>query len=139
MPNKPGGAEWFDYQESPGVNRRAKLTETYIVDPTETHDSDWFVKLEGESMDAPAHGPHDWITYLGTDNQIWYATTKCSIFHPTDEHIDVKFNTWHGTGQDKHDSEWIGIVDWDGTKWKVFVHEVQRPRGQPKFTLDNNF
>jgi hypothetical protein len=56
----------FNYQETPGVNRTARIEDIHHR-VTGWTDPGWFVTPPG----SPEGGPYDELTYLGTDGNIW--------------------------------------------------------------------
>jgi hypothetical protein len=131
MPNQPGYQMKFDYQETPGVNRTAWATESRVAFPGQ-HDSEWMVKQPNrENPD----GPYQWLTYQGTDAWTWKVRFHCESGGGA-WGMNLHFETERTNGDDNHDAQWIGILDWDGHPWKVFIDDHAQNPYTPQFRME---
>ncbi len=136
MPNKSGHTFSFEYQETTGVNRTARLTSTNIEISlggigVHANDSQWQVLRQGESN---WNGDFDWLTYLGTDGNPWETTVHCSAFGSD---ISISFESKRADTGDG-DNSTMRIVDWDGKQWTVVIDaDISNPTGPTNvgFTL----
>ena len=132
MPNQPGEHYSFDYQETPGVNRTASATESHVQFPGQ-HDSEWMVKQPNKPA---ADGPYSKLTHYGTDGSEWRVWFHCTSGGGS-WGMNLQFETERTDGQNNHKSQWIGIVDWDVSKWKVSIPDTVHVNPYtPKFILE---
>ncbi len=116
--NTAGITDRFEFQESPGINRIAWLTETRFT-TFGTHDAQWLINVSNAT-------PGDWLTYLGTNDE------QCRIA----PHIRVWGENEKANGDDHNEPQgWFDIRDWSGNAWHVEFQDVHNAPVAPIFKL----
>jgi hypothetical protein len=123
----------FDYKEEPGADRT-----TWTTNASGNGDLSWFVKQRGVNRDD---GPYSKLRHLGTDGNIWKVQLHSELVYAEGPggnkvpYVICRFESHREDNQGTNNENWIAIVGWDGSRWKVepkYSNEV----GQPiQFTL----
>jgi hypothetical protein len=105
------------YQESPGVTRWARLDGTKIASQVLSIESAfqprWLVSKNGTDWD----GPFEWLTYLGTDGNIWLTKVNAGTDRTSPHVIFLHFES--KKEDDSGNNPTFQIVNPDGSKWNV--------------------
>jgi hypothetical protein len=120
--NVTGNSLQIEYQESPGVNRIAKLDELTMT-AFGCRDPQWLVQRQGETN---WKGPFEWLTYYGTDGKVWITKIHAEANSPGNFHIWMESKWPNGS----FDNPTFQIVDWGGVKWaivEVDAHGISDP------------
>jgi hypothetical protein len=113
------GTVEFEFQESPGVNRTAKTQGTNLVSGGSHRANNpwWFVKKPGGVWD----GPYEWLTYLGTDGNLWKTRLRGSTV-PISNEIILSFESQKLDGGGHNET--MEIVSWKGKKFHLTIDSV---------------
>lgn len=120
-------ASRFNYKEQPDANR------TTWTANANGGDVWWYVRQQGVDRDD---GPYSKLRHLGTDGNIWKVELRSEVAHAVGPdgqqhpYIISRFKSQREDGGGTNNENWIGIVDWDGSHWKVepkYSSEVGQP------------
>jgi hypothetical protein len=130
--NEPGVTSSFYFQESRGVNRK-----TWLDTPT-LHTSSWAGWWIGHPGGGKSDKAYHRLTHLGTDGAQWKVEVRLETVRDGNgnPYFICEFETYKLPNHGRKRSQWIGVVDWEGTHWKVeIIREVISSNNTPQFRL----
>lgn len=78
-----------------------------------------------------ADGPYEWLTYQGTDGDVWLTKIHCRSADASGDAIDVWLEQKkRSDGGSDHDGNMV-VIDWSGHKWEVVPKNIETHSGKP--------
>jgi hypothetical protein len=107
-----GDGQYFNYIDDSGKKQIAHVEDAYS-NLVSTHDPRWF---RSNSDGSGMGGPYDWLTYRGTDGQVWQ--TKIHLKSVSETAFSWDFESKHpGQGDGKNGG--FALVGWDGVHYVI--------------------
>ncbi|WP_330745898.1 hypothetical protein [Chryseobacterium sp. CP-77] len=112
----------FNYLERPGIRRTAYLTPPHFPSTPVTNTGTDDPQLMIIRDDGSKGGPHEKLTYLGTDGRIWFCTVHAEYQH-TRHQVKIWLEDEAEDGEEHDDSIRFAIVDWNGIHRELEIDE----------------